>query len=90
MTINSYTFRSPSPQQVQVGTLVPQKDATQNQDVDRTENRPNLEQEAKSYVDSISAKAQSSLATASSETSAAVKGFSDVNTQLEAVNAYTR
>lgn len=92
MTVNSYSFRSPSPQQIQIGELIPQKESSQESIVNETtKTQPEFQQNeaTQASLPSASTAPIPALSNATEDVSGALTGFSTLNSQTQAVNAYS-
>jgi len=90
MTVNSYTFHSPSAQQIQVGERVPQQEETQNKNSEQTStDSPNVSSQSKDFTQSSTAIPTATTTNPSEDVSGALTGFSTLNNQAQAVDAYS-
>ena len=96
MTVSSYIFQSPYPQSVQFGRPDPVAEAqTKVQDTtEKTENVTNQGiKEAEQYLQNVTSSPAASINVAGSSTdtgvSASLEGFTALNNQVQALEAYS-
>ena len=92
MTVNSYSFRSPSPQQIQIGEPIPQKEPSEESvGNEPTKTQPEFQpnSETQASLPNASTAPVFAVSNASEDVSSALTGFSTLNSQLQAVDAYS-
>ena len=92
MNVQSYTFKSPYPSSMQTGTAVPQPEEQKPLEVPKTEEvKGETEQKVESYVSSLGNSNSINVANSSTDSalSSSLSEFTQINTQVQAEQAYS-
>ncbi len=92
MNIQSYTFTSPYPSQMQMGKAVPEPEEQKPLEAPKAQEiKSETAQKADSYVSSISSSSSVNVANSSTDSAVAssLSEFTQINTQVQAEQAYS-